>query len=48
MILHQYKVVFAGTMGAGKSEAIKALSSIDVVSTEAIIQILNLILKCSV
>lgn len=36
MILHQYKVVFAGTMGAGKSEAIKALSSIDVVSTEAI------------
>ena len=36
MILHQYKVVFAGTMGAGKSEAIKSLSSIDVVSTEAV------------
>lgn len=36
MILHQYKIVFAGTMGAGKSEAIKSLSSVGVVSTEAI------------
>ena len=35
MILQQYKIVFAGTMGAGKSEAIKSLSSIDVLSTEA-------------
>ncbi len=35
MILQQYKVVFAGTMGAGKSEAIKSLSNVDVVSTEA-------------
>ena len=35
MILQQYKVVFAGTMGAGKSEAIKSLSNVDVVSTAA-------------
>lgn len=36
MILQQHKIVFAGTMGAGKSEAIKSLSEVDVVSTEAI------------
>lgn len=36
MILQQYKIVFAGTMGAGKSTAIQALSDIDVLSTEAI------------
>lgn len=36
MILQKYKIVFAGTMGAGKSEAIKSLSTIDVLSTEAI------------
>lgn len=36
MILQQYKIVFAGTMGAGKTSAIKALSSIDVLSTEAL------------
>ena len=31
MILQQYKIVFGGTMGAGKSRAIKALSDIPVV-----------------
>lgn len=36
MILQQYKIVFAGTMGAGKSAAIKTISQIDVLSTEAI------------
>lgn len=36
MILHQHKIVFAGTVGAGKSAAIKALSNINVLSTEAI------------
>ena len=36
MILQQYKIVFGGTMGAGKSRAIKALSDIPVVSTEAV------------
>ena len=36
MILHQYKIVFGGTMGSGKSTAIKALSEIDVLSTEAL------------
>ena len=36
MILHQYKIVFAGSMGAGKSTAIKTISNIDVLSTEAI------------
>lgn len=36
MILHQYKIVFGGTMGAGKSRAIKALSEIEVLSTEAL------------
>ena len=36
MIIQQYKIVFGGTMGAGKSSAIKALSEIDVLSTEAL------------
>lgn len=31
----QYKIVFAGPVGAGKTTAIKALSDIEVVSTEA-------------
>lgn len=31
----QYKIVFAGSVGAGKTRAIRALSDIDVVSTEA-------------
>ncbi|MFM6905715.1 MAG: GTP-binding protein [Acinetobacter tjernbergiae] len=35
MILQQYKIVFGGTMGSGKSTAINALSEVDVVSTEA-------------
>ncbi|WP_445115116.1 GTP-binding protein [Acinetobacter sp. WZC-1] len=36
MILQKYKIVFGGTIGAGKTEAIKSLSEVDVVSTEAI------------
>ena len=36
MIIQQYKIVFGGTMGAGKYRAIKALSEIDVLSTEAL------------
>ena len=35
MILQQYKIVFAGNMGAGKTEAIKSLSEIPVLATEA-------------
>jgi signal recognition particle receptor subunit beta len=35
VIFQQYKIAFGGTMGAGKSAAIKVLSDIDVVSTEA-------------
>ena len=35
MILQKYKIVFGGTMGAGKTEAIKSLSEINVLSTEA-------------
>ena len=35
MILQQYKIVFGGSMGAGKSAAIKALSDIPVIETEA-------------
>lgn len=35
MILHQYKIVFGGTMGAGKTTAIQSLSDIDVLKTEA-------------
>ena len=30
-----YKIVFAGPVGAGKTQAVKALSDIEVVSTEA-------------
>ena len=36
MILQQYKIVFAGTMGAGKTAAIQTISQIKVLSTEAI------------
>ena len=36
MILQQYKIVFDGTMGAGKSAAIKTLSDVAVISTEAV------------
>ena len=36
MLLQKYKIVFGGTMGAGKSAAINALSDIPVVSTEAV------------
>lgn len=36
MILQQYKIVFGGTMGAGKSAAIQVLSDIPVIGTEAI------------
>lgn len=36
MILQQYKIVFGGTMGAGKSAAIKTLSDVAVISTEAV------------
>ena len=36
MILQQYKIVFGGTMGAGKTAAIQALSDIPVISTEAV------------
>ena len=35
MILQKYKIVFGGTMGAGKTEAIKSLSEVNVLSTEA-------------
>lgn len=35
MILQQYKIVFSGTMGAGKTEAIRSLSDIPVLLTEA-------------
>ena len=36
MIIQQYNIVFGGTMASGKSSAIKALSEIDVLSTEAL------------
>lgn len=36
MLLQRYKIVFGGTIGAGKSAAIRALSDISVVSTEAV------------
>lgn len=36
MILQQHKIVFAGSMGAGKSTAIQTISNIDVLTTEAI------------
>ncbi|MEB3768282.1 GTP-binding protein [Acinetobacter sp. MD2] len=35
MILQQHKIVFAGSMGAGKTEAIRSLSEIPVLATEA-------------
>ena len=35
MILQRFKIVFAGGMGAGKTEAIKSLSEIPVLHTEA-------------
>lgn len=35
MILQQYKIVFAGSMGAGKTEAIRSLSDIPILKTEA-------------
>ncbi|MGE8551911.1 MAG: GTP-binding protein, partial [Acinetobacter calcoaceticus] len=35
MIIQQYKIVFAGSMGAGKTEAIKSLSEIPILGTEA-------------
>ena len=35
MILQQYKIVFAGSMGAGKTEAIRSLSDVPVLLTEA-------------
>ena len=36
MILQQYKIVFAGSMGAGKTSAIQALSDIPVLTTDAL------------
>lgn len=36
MILQQYKIVFAGTMGAGKTTAIQSISDIPVLCTEAL------------
>lgn len=36
MILQQYKIVFAGSMGAGKTAAIRSLSDIPVLLTEAL------------
>lgn len=36
MILQQHKIVFAGSMGAGKTEAIRSLSDIPVLLTEAL------------
>lgn len=36
MILQHYKIVFAGSMGAGKTTAIQTISNIDILSTEAI------------
>ena len=36
MLLQQYKIVFGGTMGSGKSTAIRVLSEIDVIGSEAI------------
>lgn len=41
MILHQYKIVFGGSMGAGKSAAIQSLSDIPVLTTEALNTDLN-------
>lgn len=36
MIIQKYKIVFAGSMGAGKTEAIKSLSEIPVLATEVL------------
>ncbi len=36
MFLQRYKIVFGGTMGAGKTQAITALSDIPVLTTEAV------------
>ena len=36
MLMQRYKIVFAGTMGAGKSQAIATLSDIPVLTTEAL------------
>lgn len=36
MIIQQYEIVFAGSMGSGKSEAIKSLSEIPVLATEVL------------
>ena len=36
MILQQHKIVFAGSMGAGKTEAIRSLSDVPVLLTEAL------------
>ena len=35
MIIQKHKIVFAGSMGSGKTEAMKSLSDISVLSTEA-------------
>jgi uncharacterized protein len=35
VILQQYKIVFSGSMGAGKTEAIRSLSDVPVLLTEA-------------
>lgn len=35
MIIQKYKIVFAGSMGAGKTEAINSLSEVPVLATEA-------------
>ena len=35
MIIQKFKIVFAGSMGSGKTEAIKSLSEIPVIATEA-------------
>lgn len=35
MIIQKYKIVFAGSMGSGKTEAIRSLSEIPVLATEA-------------
>ena len=36
MIIQKYKIVFAGTMGTGKTEAIRTLSDIPILVTEAL------------
>lgn len=36
MILQRFKIVFAGSMGAGKTEAIRSLSEIPILQTEAL------------